>query len=311
MSTQYRESLGTLPEAKQQISVSRKIQAYFQLTKPRVIELLLVCTVPTMFLAAQGVPNLWLVFITVLGGALSAGSAGAFNCYFDADIDKKMKRTENRPLVTGELSMREAFIFATVLGVLSIAVLWIFTNFLTAMLSLIAIFFYVVIYTLVLKRRTEQNIIWGGIAGCMPVLIGWAAVTNDLSWAPVILFLIIFLWTPPHYWPLSMRYEEDYAAVDVPMISVVRNRSEIGIQIILYAWATVAASLLLIPIAHMGLVYSITAIATGIWFLFESHLLYSNAIRGVEGKPMRVFHGSISYLSLLFVAVGIDPLLPF
>lgn len=311
MSIQHQESLGLALEPAERISLSRKIRAYFQLTKPRVVELLLVCTVPTMFLAERGIPDLWLVFITVLGGAFSAGSAGAFNCYFDADIDRKMKRTKNRPLVTGELSMREAFIFATILGILSIALLWVFTNFLTAMLSLVAIFFYVVIYTLVLKRRTEQNIIWGGIAGCMPVLIGWAAVTDSLSWEAFILFLVIFLWTPPHYWPLSMRYEEDYAAVDVPMISVVRERTEIGIQIILYAWATVAASLLLIPIGQMGLLYSLTALLTGIWFIFESHLLYSNAIRGVEGKPMRVFHGSITYLTLLFIAVGIDPLLPF
>lgn len=297
--------------ATRNIPLGRKINAYFQLTKPRVIELLLVCTVPTMFLAQGGIPNLWLVFVTVLGGALSAGSAGAFNCYFDADIDKVMKRTKNRPLVTGELTMREAFVFASILGVLSVALLWVFTNFLTAMLALIAIFFYVVIYTLILKRRTEQNIIWGGIAGCMPVLIGWAAVTDSLDWAPVILFLIIFLWTPPHYWPLSMRFEEDYTNVNVPMISVVRQRTEIGIQIILYAWATIAASLLLIPIANMGWVYSITAVISGVWFLYESHSLYSNAIAGVEGKPMRVFHGSITYLTLLFVAVGVDPLLPF
>lgn len=299
----------TLPP--QKISFGRKASAYFQLTKPRVIELLLVCTVPVMFLAERGVPDLWLVFITVLGGGLSAGSAGAFNCYFDADIDRIMKRTKNRPLVTGELTMREAFVFASILGLLSVALLWVFANFLTAMLALTAIFFYVVIYTLILKRRTEQNIIWGGIAGCMPVLIGWAAVTNSLSWEAVILFLVIFLWTPPHYWPLAMRFEEDYSNVDVPMISVVRKRSEIGIQIILYAWATVAASLLLIPIGQMGIVYSVTALLSGIWFIVESHSLYNNAIRGIEGKPMRVFHGSITYLTLLFVAVGVDPLLPF
>lgn len=296
-----KQSLGSL--------IARKAKAYLALTKPRVIELLLVCTVPTMFLAQRGIPDLGLVVATLIGGSLSAGSAGAFNCYFDRDIDKKMRRTKNRPLVTGEVTPREALIFATVIGILSIAVLWIFANAFAAFLSLVAILFYVVIYTLILKRRTEQNIIWGGIAGCMPVLIAWAAVTNELSWSAVILFLVIFLWTPPHYWPLAMRYESDYAAVDVPMLTVERDRTEVGIQIILYAWATVAASLLLIPIAGMGWLYSAVALLSGGWFIYQTHVLYSRAIHGEEGKPMLVFHGSITYLTLLFIAVGVDPLL--
>ncbi|MDJ0322756.1 heme o synthase [Cryobacterium sp. PH31-AA6] len=289
----------------------RTFLAYLSLTKPRVVELLLVVTAPTMFLAQQGIPSLWLVLATLVGGAFSAGSAGAFNCYIDRDIDRLMDRTKNRPLVTGELSDREALVFAWVLGVLSIVWLWAFTNWLAALLSLGAILLYVVFYTLVLKRRTAQNIVWGGIAGCMPVLIGWAAVTGDLSWPPFILFLIIFLWTPPHYWPLSMKYRSDYRAAGVPMLAVVRGRSQVGLQVILYAWATVACSLLLIPIAGMGLVYSFTALVTGGWFIYETHRLYDLAIRHEQVSPMRVFHGSIVYLTLLFVAVGVDPLLPF
>lgn len=285
----------------------RKLRAYFALTKPRVIELLLVVTVPAMILAQQGLPNLWLVLATLLGGAMSAGSAGAFNSFIDRDIDRKMIRTKNRPLVTGELSDREGFVFAWALGAASIVWLWLTTNWLAALLSLAAILFYVVIYSLVLKRRTEQNIIWGGIAGCFPVLIGWAAVTESLAWAPMVLFLIIFLWTPPHYWPLSMKYREDYAVAGVPMLAVVRDRTTVGMQIVLYTWATVASSLLLIPVASMGWVYSIVAIVAGGYFIFEAHSLYAAAIRGREGSPMRLFHGSIAYLSLLFLAVGLDP----
>ncbi len=293
------------------VSAVDKIKGYISLTKPRVMELLLVTTVPVMILAHGGIPNLWLVLATVIGGALSAGSAGAFNCYIDRDIDRVMKRTSNRPLVTGVLSPREALVFSWVLAIVSTVWLALTTNLLTAALSVGAIFFYVVIYTLWLKRWTSQNIIWGGIAGCFPVLIGWAAVTNSLSWAPFILFGVVFLWTPPHYWPLSMKYREDYKSVGVPMLAVVRGRAQVGLQVILYAWATVACSLLLIPVASMGIVYTVVAIASGGWFIYETHRLYSLAIRHEEVSPMRVFHGSISYLTLLFVAVGIDPLLPF
>ncbi|MCY7404305.1 MAG: heme o synthase [Cryobacterium sp.] len=289
----------------------RTLKAYVSLTKPRVVELLLVVTAPTMLLAERGIPSLGLILATLVGGSLSAGSAGAFNCYLDRDIDRLMKRTKNRPLVTGELSDREALIFAWALGAASILWLGLLTNWLSAALSFGAILLYVVFYTIILKRRTPQNIVWGGVAGCMPVLIGWAAVTGDLSWPPIILFMIIFLWTPPHYWPLSMKYRSDYQAAGVPMLAVVRGRAQVGLQVILYAWATVACSLLLIPIADMGLLYSFTALVTGGWFIFETHRLYSLAIRREHVSPMRVFHGSIAYLTLLFVAVGVDPLLPF
>jgi len=291
--------------------IGRTAKAYLALTKPRVIELLLVTTAPVMVLAAQGIPNLWLVLATLIGGSLSAGSAGAFNCYIDRDIDRLMKRTQGRPLVTGELTDRQALVFAWVLGIVSVLWLGVLVNWLSALLSLVAILLYVFLYTVILKRRTSQNIVWGGIAGCMPVLIGWAAVTNSLSAAPFILFGIVFLWTPPHYWPLSMKYRDDYQSANVPMLAVVRGRAVVGLQVILYAWATVACSLLLIPVAQMGILYSVVAVVSGVWFIYESHRLYDRAIRHEEIKPMRVFHSSISYLTLVFIAVGIDPLLPF
>lgn len=289
----------------------RTANNYVSLTKPRVMELLLVVTVPAMILAQGGFPNLWLVLATLLGGAMSAGSAGAFNCYIDRDMDRKMKRTKNRPLVTGEISDRNALVFSWVLGALSVVWLYFTTTWLAAALSVGAIFFYVVVYTILLKRHSEQNIIWGGIAGCFPVLIGWAAVTGSLDWPAWVFFLVIFLWTPPHYWPLSMRYREDYAAAGVPMLGVVRGRATVGLQIILYAWATVASSLLLLPAAGIGWIYAVVAVLSGGYFILQAHRLYGNAIRGQEGKPMQVFHGSITYLSVLSLAIAIDPLLPF
>ncbi len=301
----------TIESVSAERSVKRTIKAYVELTKPRVLELLLVSTVPVMFLAQHGLPNLWLVAATVIGGAMSAGSAASFNMYIDRDIDAHMHRTEKRPLVTGEVTPRGALVFSWALAVLSTVWLWVTTNALAAALSAGAIFFYVVIYTLILKRRTEQNIIWGGIAGCFPVLIGWAAVTGSLDWPAVVLFVLVFLWTPAHYWPLSMKYKDDYEDVDVPMLGVTRSAPQVGLQVILYAWATLACSLLLIPVAGMGLVYSISALVFGGWFVYESHRLYAQAVKGAAAKPMRVFHASITYLTLIFVAVAVDPLLPF
>jgi protoheme IX farnesyltransferase len=264
-----------------------------------------------MILAHRGIPDIWLILATVIGGAFSAGSANAFNCYIDIDIDKVMGRTKGRPLVTGELTKREAVIFAWGLGVLSVVWLGLLVNFLAAALSLAAILFYVFIYTLLLKRRTPQNIVWGGAAGSMPVLIGWAAVTGELSATAWVLFLIIFLWTPPHYWPLSLRYKQDYTDAGVPMLPVVRNNRTVGVQIILYAWALVASTLILIPVASMGLIYTFTAVLTGSWFIVESYRLYKQALVGEISNPMRLFHGSISYLTLLFIAIAIDPLIYF
>lgn len=297
--------------AKSKPTFGAKLRAYFALTKPRVIELLLIATVPTMILAAGGIPPVTLMLATLIGGALSAGSANAFNCYIDADIDKIMGRTKNRPLVTGELTKAEALWFAWGIGALSVVWLWVTVNLLSALLSLAAILFYVFVYTLGLKRRTPQNIVWGGAAGAMPALIGWAAVTNEVSLTAWILFLIIFLWTPPHYWPLSMRYLDDYREAGVPMLPVVAKNEVVGRQIILYAWAYLAATLLLIPIAGMGITYTAVAVIAGAWFTWESHRLYTEAKVGIPKNPMRLFHGSISHLTLLFLAIAIDPLLPF
>lgn len=291
-------------------SFGTQVRAYVALTKPRVIELLLVTTAPVMILAERGIPSVWLMVATLIGGTLSAGSANAYNMVIDRDIDAVMGRTQNRPLVTGEISGVAALVFASVLAVGSTAWLWFLTTPLAAALSVAAIGFYVFIYTMWLKRRSEQNIIWGGIAGCFPVLIGWSAVTGSLGWEPLILFLVVFLWTPPHYWPLSMRYRDDYESVQVPMLGVVREAPVVGLQVILYAWAAVAASLLLIPVAPMGALYTSVAVVAGGWFVLESHRLYQRALAGDDVKPMKVFHSSITYLTLLFVAVGVDPLLP-
>jgi protoheme IX farnesyltransferase len=276
--------------------------------KPRVIELLLVTTAPVMVLAARGIPDVWLILGTLAGGALSAGSANAFNMYIDRDIDTLMARTKGRPIVTGEITPAKALTFAFAIGAASLVVLTLVANLLAAALSLAAILFYVFVYTLLLKRRTEQNIVWGGIAGCFPVLIGWSAVTGELSLTPWVLFIVVFLWTPAHYWPLSMRYADDYAAASVPMLSVVRSKAAVGLQVILYAWATVVASLVLIPVAPMGLIYIVVAVLAGGWFVIETHLLYSRSLAGRDTKAMRVFHASNTYLTALFVAVAIDPL---
>jgi len=291
------------------MTAGRKLRAYVALTKPRVIELLLVTTLPTMIFAERGLPGLWLVVFTMVGGALAAGSAGAFNCYIDRDMDKLMKRTKNRPLVTGEVSPREALVFAWALGIVSIALLWFGANPLTGLLGLGAILLYVVFYTLILKRRTTQNIVWGGIAGCMPVLIAWAAVTNKVEWPAIILFLIIFLWTPPHYWPLSMKYGEDYRNASVPMLGAVAGAKLVSVQVVLYAYATVACSLLLIPAGGAGLVYTLAAVLSGVWFLAETHRLHNRAQHEnvTDKTAMKVFHGSISYLTILFLALAIDP----
>lgn len=293
-------------------SVPEVIAAYVSLTKPRIIELLLVTTFPVMFLADRGVPAVWLIVATLVGGSLSAGSANAFNCCLDRDIDRLMHRTEGRPMATGVIGPRAGYTFASVLGVLSVLWLGLLVNWLSAALSLGAIALYVCFYTLLLKRRTSQNIVWGGVAGCMPVLIGWAAVTDGLAWPALVLFLVVFFWTPPHYWPLSMRYKEDYASAGVPMLPVVARDTAVAAQVVLYAWATVLTSLTLIPVASMGVLYSVIAVASGGLFLAEAHRLRRAAQAGAADdvlRPMRLFHYSISYLTLLFIGVALDPLL--
>lgn len=282
--------------------------SYVALTKPRIIELLLLTTVPVMFLAAQAVPPLWLVVATVVGGTLSAGSANALNCVVDADIDQLMRRTSRRPLPRHQVSTNGALVFGLALGVVSTVWLWMLVNPLSALLALAANVFYVIGYTMILKRRTSQNIVWGGAAGCFPALIGWTAVTNELAWAPVVLFMVVFFWTPPHFWALAMRYREDYSAASVPMLPSVASSDEVSRQIVIYSWVMVATSMLLWP--YTGWFYPAMAITLGIVFLIEAYDLRSRA-RDTEDlsiiKPMRLFHFSNAYLALLFVAAAIDP----
>lgn len=291
---------------------------YVSLMKPRIIELLLITTIPVMFLAEQGVPDLWLVVATVVGGTLSAGAANTFNCYIDRDIDAVMHRTSRRPLVTGTVSPRGALLFGIALAVGSTAWLGLLVNWLSAWLALGALLFYVFGYTLLLKRRTRQNIVWGGAAGCMPVLIGWSAVTDTLSWSAFILFMVIFFWTPPHYWPLSMRYKDDYATAHVPMLPVVERFVVVARQVVAYSWAMVLTSLALVPVQQVGWVYAVAALVSGALFLTEAHRLLARAKAGAAEdvlRPMRLFHFSITYLTILFVGVALDPVwhlpLPF
>jgi len=294
-------------------AIRSKVGAYVALTKPRVIELLLVTTIPTMILAQDGMPSLGLVLAVLIGGYASAGASGVLNCYVDRDIDQIMHRTKRRPLVTGEVSPRGALVFGTVLGVFSLVWFAAVVNLLSALLTAIAIFIYVVVYTLVLKRRTPQNIVWGGAAGCMPVLIGWAAVTNTVEWPAVLLFLLIFFWTPPHYWPLSIKFRQEYADAGVPMLPVVAAQTRVAVEMVLYAAGMVACSILLWPVAHMTWFYGVVAVATGAWFLTSCVQLMRRANHPELGKlnAMRVFHGSITYASVLFLAMAVDVFLPW
>ncbi len=288
------------------------VAAYVGLMKPRVIELLLLTTVPVMFFAAGGIPPLGLVAATVVGGTLSSGSASALNCVYDRDIDEQMRRTRRRALPRHLVSPVNALVFGVVLGILATVVLALWVNWLSAGLALAAEAFYLVVYTMLLKRRTTQNIVWGGLAGCFPALIGWTAVTGSLAWPPVVLFLVVFFWTPPHTWALALRYREDYAGVDVPMLPAVAPAETVGRQIVGYSWAMVATSLLLWPVANTGWFYPVAAAVLGAFFLVEAHRLWTRT-RGTENltliSPMRLFHSSNLYLSLLFVAVALDPLI--
>jgi protoheme IX farnesyltransferase len=283
------------------------------LTKPRIIELLLITTLPVMFLAARGLPPLWPAIATLLGGTASAGSANALNCYIDRDIDRQMRRTRRRPLAAAAVSPREALVFGLVLAAASTCWLWLAVNWLSAALALFANVFYVLGYSLVLKRRTAQNIVWGGIAGCVPALIGWTAVTGRLALAPFALFLVVFFWTPPHFWALAMRFREDYAAAGVPMLPVVATEREVARRIVRYAWLAVGCSLLLWPAGRTGPLYPAAAAILGALFLLEAHRLAARTRAGVTGaalRPMRLFHWSNTYLALLFLAVAVSPLVP-
>lgn len=292
--------------------VGSVVKAYVGLTKPRIIELLLVTTVPAMFLAAGGFPRLGLVLVTFVGGTLSAASANVFNSVYDRDIDEQMRRTRRRPMVRELVSKRAAYTFGVVLGVLSTLMLGFGANWLSAALAVLANLYYVFIYTIWLKRRTWQNIIWGGVAGCFPPLIGWTAVRGTIDWPPILLFLIVFFWTPPHTWALGLRYREDYASVDVPMLPVLRDATHVARQIVFYSILTVTTSLLLWPVTPTGPLYPTVAAVAGAWLIWESIALLQRAqagMRDAQLKPMRLFHWSNSYLALVFIAAAVDPLI--
>ena len=293
-------------------SIADVVRAYVALTKPRIIELLLVTTIPAMFLAAGGVPPLWTAVWTMLGGLFAAASANVFNCVLDRDIDEVMRRTRRRPVPRHLVSPTAATSFGAVLCVLSVVTLGFGANWLSAGLALAANAFYVFIYTMLLKRRTSQNIIWGGIAGCFPPLIGWTAITGSIGWPPIILFLIVFFWTPPHTWALAFRYREDYKAAAVPMLPVVMDAARVSVRILAYSVLTVITSLALWPVAGTGWLYPAVAGITGVVFLWEAVQLLRRAragLRDAQLRPMRLFHWSNTYLALVFVAAAIDPLI--
>jgi protoheme IX farnesyltransferase len=306
--------------------------ALVALTKPRIIELLLVTTVPTMLLAQRGLPSLRLILVTLVGGTLAAGSANTINCYIDRDIDAVMKRTSRRPLVVngkGTIKPWEALAWGILLGAGATLLLGLMANWLAASLADAAILFYIFVYTLLLKRRSPANIVIGGAAGCFPVLVGWAAVTGTVAVPAIVLFAVIFLWTPPHFWALAMKFRKDYAAANIPMLPVVASPAVVARKILWYSYAMVAATLVLIPYA--GWIYGVFAAALGVWFLAEAHRLNARVIategaRDVPGPsltvaasaaggsspaPMRLFHLSIAYLTLLFAAVAVTALLPW
>jgi protoheme IX farnesyltransferase len=280
-----------------------RIGGFIALTKPRIIELLLITTVPTMVLAQQGWPRTSLVLITLLGGTLAAGGANAVNMVVDRDIDALMPRTQGRPLVTGIVSPKEAMVFALSLEAAAFVVLTVWANLLSAIFALSAMLFYVFIYTLWLKRTSTQNIVIGGAAGAVPVLVGWAAVRNDVTWAPVALFVVMFLWTPPHFWALAIRYADDYRAANVPMLPAVATPEVTVRKMVTYTAAMVAGTLVLWPLGHLGLIYGVSAIVLGALFLWGTIDLGKQP---TAQRSMRVFGFSISYVTLLFAAMMVD-----
>jgi protoheme IX farnesyltransferase len=288
------------------VGLSRREQlaAYIALTKPRIIELLLITTAPSMVLAAGGWPGTWLVIATLIGGSLSAGGANALNCYFDRDIDEVMRRTSRRPLPRHQLSPESALIFGIALGMLGFVWLAAVANLLAAALATAALLFYVLVYTRLLKRSTHQNIVIGGAAGAAPALVGWAAVRGGLALPAWVLFAVVFYWTPPHFWALALRYETDYAAAGVPMLPVVRGKTTTTRQMLLYAGLTGLASMLLVPVAGVGWIYLLAAVGLGAWFVWETWLVHRD-----PGRAMVLFIRSTYYLALLFAAVALDVLI--
>jgi protoheme IX farnesyltransferase len=284
-------------------TLGERLRAYVALTKPRIIELLLITTVPAMLVAADGWPSTWLVVLTMLGGTLSAGGANAINNVVDRDIDAKMRRTRHRPLPAHRVEVKDGLIVGLVLGAAGFVVLWLGANLAAAMLATAALGFYVLVYTLVLKRTTTQNIVIGGAAGAIPAVVGWTAVTGSADLASWVMFGIVFAWTPAHFWALAVRFRDDYEAAGVPMLPVVADHQETGLQIVLYAALTVVLSLMLQPLTGLGLVYLISALVSGFWFVWESIRLLRD-----PGRAMLLFRYSNVYLTVLFSMMAVDAL---
>ena len=287
------------------ISVRAGLAGYIALTKPRIIELLLVTTVPTMFVAERGVPSVWLMVATVVGGTLAAGGANAINMVIDLDIDRVMERTRGRPLVTGAVGSTGAVVFAVSLEVVAFAWLVATVNLLSAVLAVSATIFYVFVYSMWLKRTSTSNIVVGGAAGAVPVLVGWSAVTGSLDWPPVVLFLVVFYWTPPHFWALAIRYRDDYAAAGVPMLPVVAGPRATAHRIVGYTAILVVVTVVFSPVAEMGAVYLVAALVLGAVFIALALAVRADPD---ERRAMRLFHYSITYLTLLFGAMVVDVL---
>jgi protoheme IX farnesyltransferase len=285
-------------------TLSVRLRGFVALTKPRIIELLLVTTLPTMIVARRGLPSGWLILATLAGGTLSAGGANATNMFLDRDIDAVMKRTAKRPLVTGAVSPAEAIVFAIALQVVAFFVLWRYVNLISAVLALSAALFYVFVYTIVLKRRSVQNIVIGGAAGAVPVLIGWTAVTGRLAWAPLVLFLLIVVWTPSHFWALAVKYREDYAAAHVPMLPVVASFERVAREIIIYSVALVGVSVVFAVVAHMGVVFWVVALVAGGLYVADAIRLRRDG--GTAKAAMRLFKYSITYVTVIFAAMAVD-----
>ena len=289
--------------------LSATVRAYVALTKPKLVELLLVTTVPAMMLAAGGWPSWRLLLATLLGGTLAAGASNTINCWYDRDIDRLMHRTRKRPLPMGTISSGAALAFGIALACASLVVLWFETTPLATALAAAAILAYSVLYTMVLKRRTRHNTVFGGLPGATPVLIGWAAVTGSLAWPAIVFFGIVFCWQMPHFWALAMRFRDDYARAGVPMLSVVASPVEVGRQSLAWAWATLAVSLLLAPLTlGIGWIYTVPAVALGAWFVWEAHQWLARLRAGRDERPMKLFHVSITYMTLLSIAIIVDVL---
>ena len=289
-----------------ELSLGRRLGGFVALTKPRIVELLLVTTVPTMVVAARGLPRWGLLFATLAGGTLAAGGANAINMYVDRDIDAVMRRTRSRPLVTGVVSPGQALVFAIALEAVAFGELWVAVNPLSAVLAVSAMLFYVFVYTLWLKRTSRQNIVIGGAAGAVPVLVGWAAVRDSIGWAPVVLFALMFVWTPPHFWALAIKYRDDYRSVDVPMMPAVTTLKHTATQILAYTAVVAMVSLVFGWTAGMGPLYWASALILGAIFCAMAYRLWRTP---TPEQAMRLFHWSITYVTLLFTAMAVDQLI--